>query len=319
MADVLLVSGGADSIYMLHQHQKNHSRKFFVLYVHHHTRTEEEHSLDIECIKKVMPEYAELVVKHYYHTKGNFEKEASNFRYEAARELALSDKKFPTIYIGHHSEDLTESMMHAIINSGEIPELAKSVYKECMLDIPNSVMTKQEIKDYLVENNIEWHEDSTNTDFTNDRNWIRNFFSKWGSKSRNNLACFVEKYRMYQDYAELQTLPVYEVGYIHIDEYVLLPMAIKYSLIKKVAGTKFKRKYLNEVAKTIHKRTDDNSRKVYLSFGFIVHNGYLIWNEKLYNWTPGRAELTQSVYKGRRSLSTTEIVRLLDGSGKRSA
>lgn len=279
MAAVFLVSGGADSIYMLKKRGSYFTGPSRVLYIDHHTRPAEEHAKDLECILKAMGPDEQLEVRDYHHKKGNFEKEASKFRYEAARQLALEmNTGTPRIFTGHHLDDLTESLMHSIINSGEVAGVSPSFYKECSLHKPNSNLTKEQIKKYLIENNIEWNEDSTNTDFRYDRNWIRKFFSKWGARGRDNFYSFIKKYQMYKNFAEDQAQSLYQRGSITFQEYEELNLVLKDCLIKKVAGSKYKKSYIYEFEKTLGKQIHRSGGKVQLSFGFTFENQRISWN-----------------------------------------
>lgn len=169
---LLLVSGGVDSMGLLHFFIKN-DLTFEVLHINHLTRGS-ENDLERDLIKKQC--LNNKIKFHYYEFKyqgGNFQANARNFRYDIATEI-VSKSNLKQMITAHHRDDLVETILmyqEKLMYRGieKYNTINKQTIYRPLLDV-----YKSEIYAYAKDNNVEYNEDISNQKNTYKRNQIRN-------------------------------------------------------------------------------------------------------------------------------------------------
>ncbi len=173
---LILVSGGADSLALLHC-LLNLNYKVKALYFHHGTRINnsfqsDEHQIEIECIKKVLDQRAELVVEYLKGLSladSNFENKA-----RAQRLNILKEKYRDYLWItGHHLDDSFEWWLRGRMtqNHPDYPlgiPVINGRYRRAFLCV-----SKSQIERFALESKISFHQDSSNTNEKFERNFLR--------------------------------------------------------------------------------------------------------------------------------------------------
>lgn len=167
-------SGGPDSMALvkLCMDQKINFALAHVNY-HHRKEAEEEEKYivsfakehDIEC----------FVLNEEFTYKGNFEAQARIYRYEFFKDVVLKEN-FDGVLVAHHKDDLLETYLMQK-EKNLIPEtygLAETMYYEGILIYrPLLSYTKRELEDICTCSGIRYYIDSTNTDISLSRNYMR--------------------------------------------------------------------------------------------------------------------------------------------------
>ena len=177
---LLAVSGGLDSMCMLHRfanNAKEHSN-LYAAYINHGIR--KDANTDSELIKKKCGEYGipfyEISINPEIFEgsgKGGFEAIAREARYDLLFELK---NKLGADFLAtaHHKDDQAETVFLRIARGaglkglrGILPERQDGVIR------PMLEFTKQDLLEYAKENGVEWQEDSSNRDINYFRNRVR--------------------------------------------------------------------------------------------------------------------------------------------------
>lgn len=178
---VLGVSGGLDSVVMVHlfsEIQSSLKLQLAVAHVHHGIR-EKEADADLEFVQSLaatsqLPFYFRKVAAKKYakSQKLSLEESARILRYQAFEEVLIAsgcDK----LAMAHHANDQAETVIdHFLRGSGNlgmsgIPR-RRGVFIRPLLEF-----TRKELENYANEKNLEFRDDSTNSDLQFRRNRIR--------------------------------------------------------------------------------------------------------------------------------------------------
>jgi len=176
------LSGGADSLALLLSVLKS-GKSCTAVHFEHGIRGQE--SLDDAafckrfCKRHRVPlTVISLDVPHHRQPGEGDEAAARRLRLEAWKKL-LADEPYATVLLGHHAGDAAETMLMRLIRGSNVSGIA-ALRKDRIVDgirfrRPLLDMTKQEIVAYLRRNGIrKWCSDSTNSENTYLRNFIRN-------------------------------------------------------------------------------------------------------------------------------------------------
>lgn len=161
---VIGVSGGVDSMCLLYAMDQL-GFDIIAIHVNHNTRNQnkEEQQLVTDFCKKLN---VPLKFFEYNHVAGNFEMEARKFRYN------IFNKENRTILTAHHIDDSFEwHLMQKFKSSGEtlgIPVKNNNIIR------PFMCLTKQHIYKFAKIYKIPFLEDSSNSDISYERNFVRN-------------------------------------------------------------------------------------------------------------------------------------------------
>lgn len=187
---ILMVSGGADSIALLHMAATEPldlgdgvglarvaKERLHVLHVNHllrgvdadadqHFVQETCDSLDIPCTVLRVD-----VAKLAQERDGNVEEIGRRVRYDAARELAQKlcaeqgvSRQKAKILTAHTADDRAETFMMNVMRGSGMGGLASIPRHRGLIYRPLLDYTHDQLKDWLKARGLDWHEDATNTD-----------------------------------------------------------------------------------------------------------------------------------------------------------
>ena len=187
---ILMVSGGADSMALLHMAATEPldlgdgagivrvaKERLHVLHVNHLLRgtdanadqrfvQETCNSLGVPCTALRVD-----VAKLAQERDGNVEDVGRRVRYDAARELAQKlcieqgvSRQKAKILTAHTADDRAETFMMNVMRGSGMSGLASIPRHRGLIYRPLLNYTHDQLKDWLKARNLEWHEDATNTD-----------------------------------------------------------------------------------------------------------------------------------------------------------
>ena len=179
---IVAVSGGADSVALLHLFLEIRERYDLALSIGHynHKLRGFESDTDEEFVRELADRYhldcftrSAVPNERSLNPKGNLENWARTRRYEFFQQLAdLHGIK--RIALGHTMNDQAETvLMRLIRGSGTaglaaIPVVRQEIFVRPLLDV-----YREEILDYLTANQLDWREDSSNSEGKYLRNRVR--------------------------------------------------------------------------------------------------------------------------------------------------
>lgn len=164
---IVAVSGGVDSVVLLDMLAKENEAELVVAHFDHGIR--ENSAEDAAFVEELAKKY-----KLPFETKREelgpnaSEEKARNHRYKFLKEVAA--RHGADIVTAHHANDVVESVainLHRNTGWRGLAVLDSHIVR------PLLKMTKQEILDYAVSHNLEWHEDHTNAEDKYLRNRLR--------------------------------------------------------------------------------------------------------------------------------------------------
>ncbi len=174
---VVAVSGGVDSVVLLHMLVKDgfpisqppfSNPQFIVAHFDHGIRPESGD--DAEFIRTLADKYGvPFETRREELGKGASEEFARNRRYAFLNEVAK--KYIGKIVTAHHADDVIETIAINIVRGTGWRGLA--VLGSPNIERPLLNKTKAELIEYAHKNNLEWREDSTNSDTKYLRNNLR--------------------------------------------------------------------------------------------------------------------------------------------------
>ncbi|MBN2590185.1 MAG: tRNA lysidine(34) synthetase TilS [Sedimentisphaerales bacterium] len=184
---LLAVSGGADSIALLHALHTITSQDIFrfdlyCAHINHQLRDDADNDeefvfsqaqkLNIPVITKRLD-----IRKYASDNKLSIETAARKLRIENLTEIAKTNK-CNWIATGHQKNDNAETIIHRILRGTGFRGLAgiwpvRKFQDKISFIRPLLCVTREDIIQYLRQNNINWHEDYTNAEFIYTRNHIR--------------------------------------------------------------------------------------------------------------------------------------------------
>ena len=182
---VLGVSGGADSVclfMLLLSLRKEYALSLYVVHVNHGIRenaAEDAAYVRLLCERYEVPFYLfEGNVKNMAEESGMSEEEAGRkFRYECFMQIAdkVGAAKIAT---AHHIGDQAETVLFHLIRGTNLSGMSGIRLVGEMENVkilrPLLCVTKEEIVEYLLAQNISWKEDATNRESIYARNRLRN-------------------------------------------------------------------------------------------------------------------------------------------------
>lgn len=176
---VVGVSAGPDSMALLHYLIKHIKTKIICTHINHNVRKEskeEQEFLENYCLKNNV--IFESMKIDMYCGK-NFEAEAREKRYNFYFKI-LEKYQCKYLFLAHHGDDLIETVLMKISRGSNLEGYAGikkiSLFKNKYYIVrPLLNYTKQDILDYLKNNNIKYYIDRTNED----TNYTRNRYRKY--------------------------------------------------------------------------------------------------------------------------------------------
>ncbi len=175
---LLAVSGGMDSVVMLHLFAKANFT-FAVAHCNFGLRGEESEA-DEQFVKKLAKKYKVLFFSEQFETESFAQQEkisvqmaARVLRYEWF-ENTCQTHGFSYVATAHHLNDTLETVLFNITKGTGIAGLHGIQPKSGKIIRPLLFANREEIYEYVVENQLAWREDSSNQSSHYHRNLIRN-------------------------------------------------------------------------------------------------------------------------------------------------
>jgi tRNA(Ile)-lysidine synthetase-like protein len=195
---VVSVSGGCDSVALLHALTTTNQNNITAVHFHHHQRPVDA-DLDCEFVQTLCASYG--VPLQIYHWKNSNEvpfsqAAARDWRRQVLESVAAEcierchhDPNIPTksqpphalILTAHHSDDSNESLLLKVLRGVWIPNMQgmSTVTPSSSTDNvsylrPFLSLTKQQLAEYLTAHQVPWREDTSNASPKYLRNRIRN-------------------------------------------------------------------------------------------------------------------------------------------------
>lgn len=167
---VVAVSGGVDSVALLHMLTKQTGLELVVAHFDHGLRPDSKE--DREFVAKLSQKYR----LSFEYEEGNLGKAVSENTARKARYSFLQRvrKKYDAqaILMAHHQDDVIETMFINLLRGTRQKGLV-SLANTKHIQRPLLNFSKQDVIAYARTHNLEWHEDSTNQDTYYLRNWLR--------------------------------------------------------------------------------------------------------------------------------------------------
>jgi len=171
---VVALSGGIDSVVLLHYLSQHYPDQIRVIHCNHHIS---DHSNEWQNFSKKLCEKLNLninILDLDIPQSNNLEEAARVKRYES---LKASINKDEVICTAHHQNDQVETLLIQLLRgSGSrglsaMPKL--KTFGEGLLYRPFIDIDKSEIRDYASENHLDWVEDDSNHNEKFTRNFLR--------------------------------------------------------------------------------------------------------------------------------------------------
>lgn len=172
--DRLLIacSGGIDSVVLVALVVEMHY-EFALAHVNHHTRG--KHSDGDEAFVKALAEKHNVPfhrVDFHFDHKGNFQQSARSFRYDWLSKLAKQNN-YRWICTAHHLDDQRETFWQKVMRGAGVQGLQGVREKSGQVLRPMLKLSKQSIRRFAIDQNLQWQEDASNDAITYERNYIR--------------------------------------------------------------------------------------------------------------------------------------------------
>ncbi len=175
-------SGGEDSLFLLSALSVLAPERSAALYINHNIRGEEELEREIALNRKnasllaISFDVVEIprgtIEKRAREEKTGIEAAARFERYNALHAYA-EENGFDWILTAHHQDDQTETLLMRIADSSPFWQWGGIRERDGIVVRPMLGITKSEIRSYIRESGLEFSIDSTNSDTSYRRNYIR--------------------------------------------------------------------------------------------------------------------------------------------------
>lgn len=174
---LIAVSGGIDSVVLLHALAKIQDRlkiKVHVVHINHGVRAQEADT-DEEFVTEISKKLGVPVTS--FKIKLQNQKASENNLREKRYKILFEEKKrlkAPVIVTAHHRDDLLETRLMRLLQGTGIHGLkAMTPLSEEGILRPLLELTRRDVETYAKKLNLRWRNDATNSDTTKFRNWIR--------------------------------------------------------------------------------------------------------------------------------------------------
>lgn len=167
---VVAVSGGVDSVALLDMLAQKGEYELIVAHADHGIR--DDSAADAVFVAKLALNYGyNIVITKLHLPKDSSEANMRHARYDFLFKV-MQDHGATGIITAHHLDDVLETSIMNVRRGTDRYGAAGGMNREGIIR-PLSDVTKQKILEYAQQHNLEWHEDSTNSDTTYTRNDIR--------------------------------------------------------------------------------------------------------------------------------------------------
>lgn len=188
------VSGGPDSMALLHKYKKNICAVCHVNYKKRDSATRDQKIVEDFCKQGKIKLFTKIVKKSEYKSakSNNFQTIARLIRYEF---FCSTSKKIKNnnLLVAHNLDDFVETAYMQLKRKSNtlfygIPK--NSIYKNLIISRPLLNKRKKELEQYCLSNNIPYGVDETNLTNVYERNIVRKEIAKWPQTKFNS---FVKK------------------------------------------------------------------------------------------------------------------------------
>ena len=174
---IVCVSGGCDSVALLHLFHKMRKLLFLELHILHFNHQIRVESDQEQIFVKTLAEDLQLPFyfkrnKDLINCKSGFQEEARKWRISESQKL-LKNIKGDYIATAHHADDQIENVLIKMLRGVHISKLHGMLWQNPPFIRPLLNFKKLELEDYLKRNNLNWMEDSSNKNPTYLRNRVR--------------------------------------------------------------------------------------------------------------------------------------------------
>lgn len=278
------VSGGVDSVYMLHWLLDNGYKNIGVAHFDHCIR--EDSSKDVELVrsyaqKHSLPFYlgSKDVLSWCKENKTSVELGARILRREFFNNV-MENEGYEWVALAHNQNDQAETVLYNITRGSGVHGLAGMLAQDDRQRVwrPILHLSKDEIYSKARENNLVWNEDYTNRESVYDRNKIRNqVLPLFERNVVKVLAREAELFSQMSDFLKAtarQWLDKHGERFYRMDflnEHKILQNEILGLLWERVNNTRcgFSHKVISEVHKWLQSNPDGGS-KVYFGKSFLT-------------------------------------------------
>jgi len=207
---ILAVSGGADSVYMLHRSDPSGGRRL-VAHVNHGARGRESDE-DMRLVEK-MGEKLNVPVRVRRIPKKNplsgpaFEERSRDFRYAFLKKVK-TEIHAGSILLAHTADDQVETVLMRILEGAGISGL-KGIPRKTGDGIERPLLDtwKEDILRYLHRHKVPYRVDGSNFDTRFERNWIRHVLlplleKRYGKSVKKRIFTLGERFREIDEFLE---------------------------------------------------------------------------------------------------------------------
>lgn len=205
---IIACSGGPDSMYLLEWARKKY--KCIVVHINYHKRLEADY--EQKLVEDYCNKYNLLCHVFDYSSKehGNFQSQAREFRYLKFKEIVLLYNALG-VMVAHHQDDVVESIVMHYLSYHPFKYFGikeRINFNGLLVYRPLLSLTKQDILDYCIKNNLVYGIDKSNFMPIYLRNWIR-------QKIDDQNRLLILKYGQYHNYV----LNLYKQNYSTLNLY----------------------------------------------------------------------------------------------------
>ncbi len=186
---VAALSGGGDSVAMLWLLHRFYKGRIVAAHLDHCTREgmshrDAEFSVElcekwgIKCIVKTVEVYKERLTGESFEMAGR--RERYTHFYETAEAEGL-----PFIAVGHSADDVVETQLMNLFRGTGLEGLRGIPERRGMIVRPIIDFRRDELREILRDNGVEWREDASNADTVYRRNRVREVLIPWIRENMN--------------------------------------------------------------------------------------------------------------------------------------
>jgi len=185
---VIAISGGADSVALLHLLNRLKTKfhlSLIAVHVNHHMRKDESDA-DEQFVTKLCNELnINTVIKHLrMDIKTDIENQMRIKRIDILHKI-LKSYRFDYIALAHNKNDQAETVLMNFSRGSGITGMGGIKTKTDSIIRPLLFFSRAEIEEWLMQNNIKWRHDQSNDDMCFTRNRIRHELIPWFELNMN--------------------------------------------------------------------------------------------------------------------------------------
>lgn len=298
---VAAISGGPDSMYLLHVLNILKTKKDFnliVAHVNHNLRLESE--FEKQKVENYCKENAIIFeyLKIEKYPKDNFHNYARKVRYDFFEQL-ISRYNAKYLITAHHGDDLVETIMMRLVRGSTLKGYAGfskiSKQKNYFIVRPLIDITKEEIKTYMDKNSLWYAIDNSNEKDVYTRNRYRKYILPKLKKENKNVHLkfqeFSNKINDIGNFLEKYTDKVFDSVYccekLNIDNFKKEEKAVRDNILYRILQVKYGDKIssissnnVDEIYKIIYSQKSNVKVSLPHNFEFVKSYDYCYFNLK---------------------------------------